>query len=216
MGVPQQAVAAPAIVEAPPPQHAPALDVVINTDPEADLSDFAEESAVTSMPHSRWPWVAAAAAVVIAVSGVAGGAAWQTQARLVEDVALSGLLAPPAARTVRPALVLPLMEQTVADSVPPQQTSTTTASTTTDAATEGGYSIVVASFESRTRAERLVEELTTAGFHARAVERDAGPSHPALHQVTVGAYNSAIDVQRALQHIRELPGRYADARIVGR
>jgi hypothetical protein len=31
--------------------------------------------------------------------------------------------------------------------------------------------------------------------------------------VTIGGYTSAIDVQRDLQRIRELPG-YADARIV--
>jgi hypothetical protein len=35
-------------------------------------------------------------------------------------------------------------------------------------------------------------------------------------QVNVGGYASAIDVQRDLQRIRELPGGYSDARIVER
>jgi cell division septation protein DedD len=78
------------------------------------------------------------------------------------------------------------------------------------------YSILVASFESRQRAERLVEELTNAGYGAQAVERDGGAAHGRLTQVKVSGYTSAIDVQRDLQRIRELPGGYSDARIVER
>jgi cell division septation protein DedD len=78
------------------------------------------------------------------------------------------------------------------------------------------YSILVASFENRQRAERLVEELTNAGYGARAVERDAGPIHGRLTQVKVSGYTSAIDVQRDLERIRELPGRYSDARVMER
>jgi cell division septation protein DedD len=81
---------------------------------------------------------------------------------------------------------------------------------------EGDYTIVVASFESRARAERLVEELTNAGYRARAVERDWGPPRGRLVQVKVGEYASAIEVQRDLQHIRGLPGGYSDARIAER
>jgi cell division septation protein DedD len=79
-----------------------------------------------------------------------------------------------------------------------------------------GYSILVASFENRQRAERLVEELTNAGYGAHAVERDGGAAYGRLTQVKVSGYTSAIDVQRDLQRIRELPGGYSDARIVER
>jgi len=82
------------------------------------------------------------------------------------------------------------------------------------AAERRGYSILVASFESRDRAERLVEELTSAGFTAKAVARDGGAAHGPLTLVRVSGYTSALDVQRDLQRIRELPGGYGDARIV--
>ena len=72
----------------------------------------------------------------------------------------------------------------------------------------------MASFQSRDRAERLVEELVNAGYGARTVERDGGPTGR-LVQVVISGYTSAIDVQRDLQRIRELPGGYGDARIVG-
>ena len=79
----------------------------------------------------------------------------------------------------------------------------------------GGYSIIVASFQNRDRAERLVEELINAGYGARTVERDWRADAGRLVQVTISGYTSAIDVQRDLQRIRELPGGYGDARIVG-
>ena len=77
-----------------------------------------------------------------------------------------------------------------------------------------GYSIVVASFQNRDRAERLVSELVNAGYGARTVDRDGGPDRPA-RAGPISGYTSAIDVQRDLQRIRELPGGYGDARIVG-
>ena len=80
----------------------------------------------------------------------------------------------------------------------------------------GSYTIQVASFANRARAERLVEELTSAGYRARAVERDWGPPRGRLVHVNVGGYASAIEVQRDFQRIRELPGGYTDARIVER
>ena len=80
----------------------------------------------------------------------------------------------------------------------------------------GAYAIQVASFSTRARADRLVEELTSAGYRAQAVEKDWGLPRGRLVHVSVGAYTSVIDVQRDLQRIRELPGGFADARIVGR
>jgi cell division septation protein DedD len=81
---------------------------------------------------------------------------------------------------------------------------------------EGNYTIVVASFTSPERAQHLVEELTNAGYRARAVEHDWGPPRGRLLQVNVGGYATATEVQRALELIRELPGGYRDARIVER
>jgi cell division septation protein DedD len=80
---------------------------------------------------------------------------------------------------------------------------------------EGGYSIVVASFERGDRAARLVEELTDAGYRAWAVERDGGVTRGRLVQVNVGRYASANEAQGDLEQIRALPGGYRDARIVG-
>jgi cell division septation protein DedD len=76
-----------------------------------------------------------------------------------------------------------------------------------------GYSILVASFQNRDRAERLVEELTNAGYGARTVERSGGPTGR-LFVVQISGYASALDVERDLHQIRELPGGYSDARIV--
>ena len=76
-----------------------------------------------------------------------------------------------------------------------------------------GYSIVVASFQNRDRAERLVSELVNAGYGARTVDCDGGAAGR-LVQVQISGYTSAIDVQRDLQRIRELPGGYGDARVV--
>ena len=66
------------------------------------------------------------------------------------------------------------------------------------------------------RAQRLVEELTSAGYRADVVEHDWGPPRGRLLQVNVGDYASATDVQRDLQQIRALPGGYQDARIIER
>ena len=74
-----------------------------------------------------------------------------------------------------------------------------------------GYSILVASFENRERAERLVEELTNAGFAAKAV---GGVANGRFTLVRVVGYTAASNVQRDLQRIRALPGGYGDARIV--
>jgi hypothetical protein len=46
------------------------------------------------------------------------------------------------------------------------------------------------------------------------VELSGGPTGR-LVLVKISGYTSAIDVQRDLQRIRELPGGYGDARIVG-
>jgi hypothetical protein len=82
------------------------------------------------------------------------------------------------------------------------------------AAERGVYTIVVASFASRSRAERLVAELSGAGYQGHVIERDWGPPRGRMYQVNVGGYASASDVEQDLQKIRELPGGYRDARVV--
>jgi cell division septation protein DedD len=96
----------------------------------------------------------------------------------------------------------------------PVSAASAAGASTTSTPERVGFSILVASFESRERAERLVEELTDAGYGARAVERDGGPGRGRLVQVKVTGYRSTTDVQRDLQRIRELPGGYTDARII--
>jgi type II secretory pathway predicted ATPase ExeA/cell division septation protein DedD len=78
------------------------------------------------------------------------------------------------------------------------------------------YTIMVASLTSQEHAQRVVDELTNAGYRAYAVERDWGPPRGRLVQVNVGDYTSVTDVQRDLQKIRELAGGYRDARVVER
>jgi len=80
----------------------------------------------------------------------------------------------------------------------------------------GRFSILVASFKSRERAEYVVAELNAAGYRARAVEHDWGPPRGRLVHVSIDGYASAIAVERDLRRIRELPGGYGDARIVDR
>jgi hypothetical protein len=77
------------------------------------------------------------------------------------------------------------------------------------------YVIQVATFESRARAERLVQELTRAGYRARIVELSPGSSPVPSFQVITDGYASLVDAQRDLQRVRELPG-YSDARLLDR
>lgn len=155
------------------------------------------------------PWLAAAAALLVALPGAVGGAHWYARVQtLAMDVAVIPPLPPPP--DVPVALEVPR---------PPAAEGTYTlpaAVVEAPAEAEGALAIVVASFENAGRAEVLVEELNRAGFRARAVDRDWGPPRGRLFQVNVGGYATAADVQRDLERIRQLPGGYADARIVGR
>ena len=62
------------------------------------------------------------------------------------------------------------------------------------------FAIQVASFETLPRAERLVAELTDAGYRARAVELDLGPERGRIVQVLVGGYRTAEDAGPDLAH----------------
>ena len=151
-------------------------------------------------------WLTLAAALLVAVPGaVVGGAQWFARVRTLEIDA-----AAPPPRPVWPRLP------------PPWQPSPTAYAATVEAAASApreqaeGYAILVASFDSPARAESLVTELTRAGFTARSVDHDWGPPRGRLFQVRVGGYSAVSDVARDLERIRQLPGRYTDARVVER
>jgi type II secretory pathway predicted ATPase ExeA len=217
---------APPIPAAELPVPFPAIEVM--TPAELDLSGLAgfnteDDSSLADRESiqrsgSRFRWVAGAAAV-IAVSASIGAPAWYARARVVDGRELAAMIPPrPASTPSRPA-VLPLPVD--ASSLPSLQAGVpvpVAAAVPTVHSTaprpRSGYSIVVASFQNRDRAERLVFELANAGYGARTVDRGGGPTGR-LVQVTISGYTSAIDVQRDLQRIRELPGGYGDARIVG-
>jgi general secretion pathway protein A len=179
---------------------------------EADLALAPQASTARSISRRQLATVAAASLLIVLAS-VAVPACY-LRAHLVEDDVVVAPEPPVAPRMfLPPSVVLPSPES--AD----LELSTTNAATTASAATtaeSGNYTIVVASFTNAERAQRLIDELTSAGYRARMVEHDWGPPRGRLLQVNVGGYASAADVQRDLEQIRQLPGGYQDARIVER
>jgi general secretion pathway protein A len=189
----------------------PLLDPALTT----GLAQFAAESstpdrrASAGQPRAGFRWrtltvvTTAAAAVVIAAS--IGVPVWVTRQPAFDSGELAAMIPPPPGHAFWPAkLRLP---------APPEAaTAPSSADARRISASTNGYSILVASFQSRERAERVVEELAGAGFGAHAVEH-SGPAGP-IALVRINGYTSAMDAERDLQRIRELPGRFGDARIV--
>jgi general secretion pathway protein A len=165
---------------------------------------------------TRHRWAATAAATVLAIAASVGAGAWYARAQAAGSQLAVPVMPPPRPHLFsHPGKGPPPVEPPAPESVAVVEAGGSLSATVAPA--QGGtYSILVASFESRERAERLIEELTNAGFGAHAVERAAGATHGRLVQVQVSGYTSALDVQRDLQRIRELPGGYGDARIVER
>jgi cell division septation protein DedD len=221
-----QAGSPPSIAAASAPPEAASLAVAIRPAPEtasAALTEFTSEADRSPAPPAsmrrsaqRSTWAAAAIAFLVAASACLAGLAWFAPA--IDAEVMAPPLPSPPALVSQPGMTIPLVTPSLLDAVPSGDALAATPVPRAAAVSgeEGAFTIVVASFESRDRAARLVEELTNAGYRARAVERDGGPSRGRLVQVNVGAYASAIDVQRDLQQIRELPGGYSDARIVAR
>ena len=217
---PQPAVEALAIAGAQATAPSPLLDEFMS---EAELParpfDSTAQSIAQGRPASigRAPgghrWAAVATASIVAVASV-GVPAWYLRTRMVNDQ-VTALARPPLSPDMfsTPAVMPPNVDGGDQGSSPENDSAQASEN---PAAEDGRYTIAVASFTSRERAERLVDELTNAGYRARAVERDWGPPRGRLVQVNVVGYASEIDVQRDLQQIRELPGGYRDARIVER
>jgi general secretion pathway protein A len=214
----------PSVAE--PPAVIPAAEIGTQSEAESGLADFrAEDGSSRSdwtiqRPDSRTLWMAAAAAAFLVVSASIGVPAWQTAARAGDGRDLAAMVPPPPPHNLaQPAVVPPRVDPSSLPSLMPGDAMAASAGVL--AARSGaskprdGYSILVASFLNRDRAERLAEELTNAGYGARTVDADAG-ARGRFVQVKISGYTSAIDVQRDLQRIRELPGGYGDARVVDR
>ncbi len=189
---------------------------------EAEQSEAEQSEAEQSEEHSpavgrssaRHTWVAGLVASVLAFLASLAGVGWYLRTQTVEATVEAPLPPPrPSSASSQPVTVLPLTKPAVPDSPTVEAPAPAAAAVPAEG---GSFSIVVASFTSRARAERLVEELASAGYRAAIVERDWGPPRGLMMQVNVDGYTSAIDVQRDLQRIRELPGGYGDARIVER
>jgi AAA domain/SPOR domain len=193
-----------------------------------DESPSGQKSVARSAARRRW--VAGAAASVIAASAGVSAVSWSARTQAVVAQALAPPSAPrhaPAASSA--AVIVPNLYPSVPQTTPredarhasPQTPASTLPAASPNApgsaavpGARGSYTILVASFRSAESAERVVEELTNAGFGARAVERDGGPERKRFMLVMVSGYTSATDVQHDLQQIRALPGGYTDARIV--
>jgi general secretion pathway protein A len=216
----------PVVAEAPTPVEPQALvlppDFTKPFEPEVSgLSEFVSEDSLSAAPAAsggQRRWLATAGAVLLAITGGIAAPAWYSLARAVDGQDLAAPLPPRPAHTLsQPSVPAPQLDKAVLQSLPaataPPATTVVPPPRSASSTLTNGYSILVASFQNRDRAERLVEELLDAGYGARAVERSGGPTGRLL-QVTIGGYTSAFDVQRDLQRIRELPGGYTDARIV--
>ena len=186
-----------------------AVPVALNPVPPPALPEFAAEVDLgepMSDGHSR------RIAIVLVIAGMLGGAA----------VAAYLLFFAASAIEVE-ALSLPARPQWTASVPPPaspwlvrpRRGSASSASSPNSVrqANDGSYAIQVATFESRERADRLVEELAQAGFRARAVEFDLGAPRGIVLQVRIDGYSNAQDAEHDLARIHELPG-YADAHLL--
>ena len=210
----------PSVPDAPGKPADPAAAAAIDTQSDSDatgLTEFLPESACASSASgsmkrsgARYRWVGSAAAALLAASASVSAGAWYAYTQAVDGHSLTTLVPPrPAHVLSKPGGALSLSEASS------HQSSPEIAGDGVQAPAASGYSILVASFEHRSRADRLVEELITAGYGAHAEEREGGPTGRIL-QVRISGYTSAVDVQRDLERIRELPGGYSDARIVER
>jgi general secretion pathway protein A len=220
------------IVEAAPPLDSPgslaeiaaeigslttaASEPAVSIEPAGGLAEFLAEGdlpapGVAALGRSavRRRRVALAAAAILSLGGSLAATGWYVNTQLVDGVAAAAAVppSPPVTLSSPEPLRLP---------TPPQAAGPVQALPAKGALPPGtaarGYAILVASFQGRDRAARLVEELTGAGFQASAVERSAAQGRFTL--VRIGGYTSVADVQRDLQRIRQLPGGYSDARIV--
>jgi cell division septation protein DedD len=187
--------------------------VVSTVDAEAasGLSEFLSESADDPASQST-PWrklAGVAAAALVALTATLAGSMWYLSAQTIDTGQVTELLPPPPRPRVGETLV-----PVAADATAPGEPTDSAIPASADRTLTEDYVIQVASFKGRSAALRSVEELKSAGYRARAEEVFLGSDR--WIQVLVGGYSSAIDVERDLQRVRELPGGYTDARLLER
>ena len=168
------------------------------------LAEFGHEADLLRADR-RWWRLAAAAVVTIALA--VGGGFWFAQRRLASEVAST------AGDSLPPAPAFDPDPQAREDAIAPVGEGVESASIAGASDTDrAAYGIQVASFQSRGRAQRLLDELRASGYRAEEVEVDLGP-RGRWRQVMVGRYATAGEAEADLARIRDLPP-YADARIV--
>ena len=202
----------PAVAPAAPPaieiMKASSMPVTHLSSSPQILSEFAAEADLAGpLSGSRSNRVALALLILgLAIAGgiVAGFLYYQAQS---VDLDAATLPARPQWTSFQPTLppVQTIASEVAASAAPPA----------TVRANDGTYSIQVASFTSRNRADRLVTELGKAGFRARAVEFNLGPPRGLVLQIRVDGYENAQAAARDLSRIRDLPG-YGDAHLLQR
>jgi hypothetical protein len=178
--------------------------------PPQILSDFAAEADLAASgaePRAQRLALALLIACIVLAGIVAVWVFYFTGS--TSELETAALPPAPKWRSELPAFTAPSSE-TVA--IREESDSSTTAAAV-HAANDGSYAIQVASFESRTRADRLVSELAQAGFRARSVEFDLGSPRGIVLQIRLEGYQNAADAERDLARIRELPG-YEDAHLL--
>ncbi|HET9383941.1 MAG TPA: SPOR domain-containing protein, partial [Gemmatimonadales bacterium] len=184
-----------------------ALSMSRGSDASRILSEFEAEKDLVAR-HSRgnaWAWRVAAAVVVTALA--IAGLSQVELTGLAGEIGQVPLPSPPQWTAVPPA-PNPVNLDDLARGASPVSPAPSS-----PAAAQGSdrYSIQVASFENPVRAQRLVSELTAAGFRARSVELRLGAG--AVFLIRIDGYRSADEANKDLARIRERPG-YNDARVI--
>ena len=193
----------PLRADVPPRETTPEPQLLSEFEPETELR--ASAPVLHAEPSRGWRLVAAATLVAFVV---AGAMLWYLISQ-VGPATINTITLPSSPKTIVPTLRLP---------APPDESSLAPivirpVLLSAIAPSEGNrFAIQVASFESALRAQRLVDELTGAGYQARSVELDFGAPRGRLVQVLVGEYRTATDAEPDLVRMRALPG-YADARL---
>jgi general secretion pathway protein A len=171
------------------------------------LSDFEAEKDVETRRSERNAWVWRIAATVAVIALAIALLSQVELTGLAGEIGQSPLPSAPEWTKLQPAPIsVNLDDLARGDSpVPPGPSSRASAQRS------DRYSIQVASFENAARADRLVSELTAAGFRARSVEFRFGAG--VLFQIRIDGYRSASEANKDLARIHELPG-YDDARVI--
>ena len=175
------------------------------------LSDFAAE---TDLPAAATPslklWRFAASLLTAALAAAAIAALWYVYF-VAQAVEVDAAALPPAPAWTRPGGV-PTPQRSL-DAAAPAAAAPTATQTQAPAPGPGPYEIQVATFSTRERAERLLNDLVVSGYRARIVEIDLGPARGLLLQIRVDGYQTIEDADRDLVRIREIPG-YGDAHLL--